>query len=138
MSYIPSALKILIVENHPDTLRYIKDYIQLMGHEVHIASDKTSALKILSNSSLDVLISDIHLPDGDGWELMKKAKELQPRLFGIAMSGLGSKADCKQSHSAGFQQHLAKPFLPEDLEALLLEAAKSLPLVASKIRLPIQ
>ncbi|MEO8205665.1 MAG: response regulator [Chthoniobacterales bacterium] len=119
-------LKILIVENHPDTLRYIKEYLEQLGHEIHAAGEIQGALKILAAVPLDVLVSDIHLPDGDGWELMRQARKTHPRLFGIAMSGFGTPTDCEKSHAAGYHQHLVKPFPPEDLEAVLDEAAQSL------------
>lgn len=115
----PCHLKILLVENHEDTLKYLARYLEIQGHEVSGARDMVSAIKALSSSTFDVLISDIGLPDGDGWQLMR---QLESKPFGIAMSGFGTHSDRQKSLAAGYKHHLTKPFLPEDLDALLAEA----------------
>jgi DNA-binding response OmpR family regulator len=116
-------LRILLVENHEDTLKYLGKYLEIQGHEVCGARDMASALRALSSSKFDVLISDIGLPDGDGWQLIR---EIEPKPFGIAMSGFGTRADRENSLAAGYRHHLIKPFLPEDLDALLEKAAAQL------------
>jgi len=118
-----SRLRILLVENHEDTLKYLTRYLEKQGHEVCAARDMASAIKALSSSKFDVLISDIGLPDGDGWQLIR---EIETKPFGIAMSGFGTRSDREKSLAAGFRHHLAKPFLPEDLDALLADAAAHL------------
>ena len=82
-----------------------------------------SALAAISSSRFDVLISDIGLPDGDGWQLIAQMKN---KPFGIAMSGYGANSDLEKSHAAGYKHHLTKPFLPDDLDALLEEAASQI------------
>lgn len=117
-------LKIFLVENHGDTLTYITSYLKACGHEVVSARDMESALVQLGTGPIDVLISDIGLPDGDGWELMRKAREkCNPPPFGIAMSGYSMPSDVEKSREAGFSRHLVKPFLPEELDSALREAA---------------
>ena len=76
------------------------------------------------NSRCDVLISDIGLPDGDGWQLMEKLGSHRPR-FAIAMSGYGTSNDQRKSRAAGYDHHLVKPFIPDALLALLTEAEKA-------------
>ena len=119
MKSSPCHLKILLVENHEDTLKYLARYLEIQGHEVSGARDMVSAIKALSSSKFDVLISDIGLPDGDGWQLIR---QLESKPFGIAMSGFGTHSDRQKSLAAGYKHHLTKPFLPEDLDALLAEA----------------
>jgi DNA-binding response OmpR family regulator len=113
-------LRILLVENHEDTLNYLTQYLRQKGHEVCAVRDMASAIKAFSSSRFNVLISDIGLPDGDGWQLMR---EMEPRPFGIAMSGFGACSEHEKSHAAGYKYHLTKPFLPDELDALLEEAA---------------
>ena len=120
MSAAPCRLRILLVENHEDTLKYLARYLEIQGHEVCGTRDMASAIKELSSSKFDVLISDIGLPDGDGWQLIRKLKS---KPFSIAMSGFGTHSDRQRSLAAGYNHHLIKPFLPEDLDALLAEAA---------------
>jgi DNA-binding response OmpR family regulator len=116
-------LRILLVENHEDSLTYLTRYLEQQGHEVCGMRDMASALKVIPSSHFDVLISDIGLPDGDGWQLIG---QMNPKPFGIAMSGFGASSDREKSHAAGYKHHLTKPFLPDDLDALLEEAASQM------------
>ena len=116
------SLRILIVENHPDTVKWLQLLLEDLGHTVSSARTISSARGVLTNHNWDVLISDIGLPDGTGWELLEKGAYEKPR-FSIAMSGFGMNADCARSQAAGFRSHLLKPFKTVELEKLLDEAA---------------
>ena len=116
------ALRIFVVENHADTLKYLSLYLEAMGHSVVSAKTMTEALAALPLAGCDVLISDIGLPDGDGWTLLRTVQLPQP-VYAIAMSGFGMNADHIKSRDAGYRQHLLKPVIPKELEAALLEAA---------------
>jgi len=123
MDVSPRQLKIFLVENHQDTLTYLGRYLEQKGHEVATARDMQSALARLPQTRADVLICDIGLPDGDGWELLQKVSSKPP--FAIAMSGYGTASECEKSRAVGYRHHLIKPFVPEELDALLEEAARS-------------
>src|SRR5688572_14960620 len=114
-----TPLKFFVVENHQDTLDAIKMFLEAQGHTVEAAPDMKSALKRAPAAKFDVLISDIGLPDGDGWELMKVLREQIPGLKAIAMSGYGMRADLDRSKTAGFAAHLIKPFGPVELDVAL-------------------
>jgi two-component system CheB/CheR fusion protein len=114
-------LRVFLVENHQDSAKYIRLYLEHLGHEVTAVQDMATALKEFPESNCDVLISDIGLPDGDGWQLMERMKSMRP-AFSIAMSGYGSAEDLRRSRSAGYDHHLVKPFLPSELVALLQQA----------------
>ena len=121
----PPALRVFIVENHPDTLKYLQMYLEMMGHTVLTARTMGEALKALPCAECDALISDIGLPDGDGWELLRRVGTNLPRpLYAIAMSGFGLNADHVRSHEAGYRHHLLKPFKPAELDSMLVEAAQ--------------
>lgn len=115
------ALRIFLVENHQDTVKYIRLYLEYSGHTVLTAPDMATALCQVPESRCDVLISDIGLPDGDGWALLQKLGSDRPR-FAIAISGYGSGNDRKKSCEAGYNRHLVKPFSPDALKAALDEA----------------
>ena len=116
-----SSLRVFLVENHEDTVRYMRLYLEQLGYEVSIAANMTTALREIPNSNCDVLISDIGLPDGDGWQLMENLGENRPK-FAIAMSGYGTGNDQRRSREVGYNHHLVKPFTPEALQALLHKA----------------
>jgi two-component system CheB/CheR fusion protein len=114
---------VFLVENHEDTVRYIKLYLEQLGHQVLVAGEMEAALREIPKSMCDVLISDIGLPDGDGWLLLERLGSSRP-AFAIAISGYGSGNDQRKSRGAGYNSHLVKPFLPDALRALLQQAAK--------------
>ena len=118
------SLSVFLVENHDDTVRYMQLYLEQLGYQVSVAADMATALREIPNSHCDVLISDIGLPDGDGWQLMEKLRSHRP-LFAIAMSGYGTSDDQRKSRAAGYDHHLVKPFIPDALLALLTEAEKA-------------
>lgn len=124
----PRALHVFVVENHPDTLMYLQMYLESLGHVVASARTVKEALEALGQAEYDVLISDIGLPDGDGWELLRQVLRARPArpLFAIAMSGFGMNADHLRSQQAGYRHHLLKPFEPAELNAMLEEAARGL------------
>jgi DNA-binding response OmpR family regulator len=117
------SLRVFLVENHEDTVRYMRLYLEQLSYEVCVATDMASALREIPESRCDVLISDIGLPDGDGWQLMERLGDHRP-LFAIAMSGYGTVNDQRRSRAAGYDHHLVKPFAPDGLVALLREASK--------------
>jgi CheY-like chemotaxis protein len=124
-SNAPGNLRIFVVENHAATLKYYRMLLAAEGHVVFQATTVAEALAAVPEAKCDVLISDVGLPDGDGWDLMRQLKEkgaAVPR-YAIAVSGYGTNADRAKSRSAGFRHHLLKPFDPEELTAMLDEAA---------------
>jgi CheY-like chemotaxis protein len=116
-------LRVFVVENHADTLKWLSRYLEAMGHTVASARTMAEALERLPKAVYDVLISDIGLPDGDGWELLRNVRLPHP-VYAIAMSGFGMSADRLKSKAAGFRHHLLKPFVPDELDAALEEAAR--------------
>ena len=111
-------MRIFLVENHPDTLRCLQRHLLRTGYEVGTALTYADALRDLSANPYDLLLTDLGLPDGDGWTLLKQLGDARPPLA-IAMSGRNSPEDLARSQEAGFQHHLAKPFLPDDLDQVL-------------------
>ena len=92
-----------------------------MGHTVVSAKSMAEALETLPTSDCEVLISDIGLPDGNAWELLRHARLPQP-IYAITMGGLGVTAPGVKSKAAGFRQHLPKPFALGELERVLARA----------------
>jgi CheY-like chemotaxis protein len=125
------SLRIFVVENHAETLKYLRLYLEQLNHVVTSARTMSDALAVLATEEFDVLISDIGLPDGDGWELLRRAGASRPG-YAIAMSGFGMNADRTKSREAGFRSHLLKPFMPDDLDHSLEEAAAERALAAAR------
>lgn len=117
------ALKVFVVENHDDTRWMLTQLLSHWGHAVSSASTMHEALEALPQADPDVVVSDIGLPDGDGWQLMRELHLSHP-VYAIAMSGYGMAADRERSAAAGFRHHLVKPMDLDKLEGLLGEAAR--------------
>jgi DNA-binding response OmpR family regulator len=118
-------MNILIVEDHQDTRRVLSTLLERADHEVITANGVTDALQLLENMRVNVLLSDLGLPDGDGLDLVTKAKRLQPKLKAIALTGRESMADYREGQKAGFDHYLTKPFDFHELRRLLAVLRKS-------------
>ena len=119
-------MRILLVENHADTLRWLTQYLEDLGHTVVTARDLAEARRAWRDCNCEVLISDVGLPDGTGWEFLETVQPRRP-VYAIAMSGFGMNADNARSREAGYRHHLLKPFKTAELDKLLLEAASARP-----------
>ncbi|MDD5349304.1 MAG: ATP-binding protein [Chthoniobacteraceae bacterium] len=113
-------LSILLVEDHADTLRILSRSLRRAGCAVVTAESVESALAAARKAreegvKIDLLVSDLGLPDGDGRELMRRLRELDG-LTGIAVSGYGMEEDIATSRAAGFAVHLTKPVQIEDIQ----------------------
>ena len=116
----PSGHPILVVDENITILDILSHLLVQEGHEVLTAMNVASALEVLSRENVDVLLSDIGLPDGTGYSLMKRAKLVQP-LVGIALSGLGTVEDIARATDSGFAHHLIKPVDFNRLETVLVQ-----------------
>jgi len=111
-------LRILLVDDHPDTCVALERLLVRRGHLVAAAHNVRSAMETAARNSFDLLISDIALPDGTGTELMTYLHAIS-RIPGIAISGFGMNGDIEKSIDAGFAEHLIKPVKMENLEAAI-------------------
>jgi two-component system CheB/CheR fusion protein len=113
-------LRILMVEDHDHTALVMSRLLQRAGHEVLTANSVKSALAVLRSTKIDLLVSDLGLPDGNGFQVMRElAKSSEAK--GIAVSGYGMDEDLAQSSAAGFSAHLTKPISAEQLHRAIEE-----------------
>ena len=115
-------LRILLVEDHRDTQRTLSRLLTHFGHEVLTANNKQGALELLAPGNIDVLLCDIGLPDGNGYEVVSQAKRKLP-IKAIAITGFGTEEDIRRSNEAGFDSHLVKPVDLHKLQTVLDEVA---------------
>lgn len=113
-----TPLRILLVEDHQGTLKLMTKLLMYLGHNVRTASTVKDALEIGQHEELDLVISDLGLPDGSGNDVMRVLKG-RYALKGIAVSGFGMDEDIRQSEAAGFSRHLIKPVDLEKLKAAI-------------------
>ena len=110
----PRPLRVLLVEDHEDTRRIMARLLRSYGYTVATAGDVKTALREAEAAEFDLLISDIGLPDGSGWDLVRDVLAKRS-VKAIAVSGYGTEADVERSREAGFSTHLTKPIDPKSL-----------------------
>jgi PAS domain S-box-containing protein len=113
-----SRRRILLVEDHKPTSTALTYLLTRRNYSVVIAGGVAEARTIASRENFDLLISDIGLPDGDGYELMIELHD-RHQLIGIALSGYGMEEDVHRSQAAGFVTHLIKPVSVQALDRAL-------------------
>jgi signal transduction histidine kinase/CheY-like chemotaxis protein len=116
------TLKILLVDDHQDSLRAMSRLLGKDKHHITTANSVTAAMKAAAADDFDLLISDIGLEDGTGLELMKALLARRP-IKGIALTGYGMESDIQKTREAGFGRHLTKPINFVELQTAIQEMA---------------
>jgi two-component system CheB/CheR fusion protein len=124
------ACHVLIIEDAPDTLEMLRVTFAVLGYRTRACSTPEEALSIAASEHFDIIISDIGLPNIDGYELLKLLRARVPHLRdvpAVALTGYAAQKDVDAALSAGFSAHLAKPFDPATLAATVDALLKSPP-----------
>jgi PAS domain S-box-containing protein len=118
-----TPLRILVVEDDEPTRRAVANVVRTLGHQVTTADSVASAVAEI-DAAIDLLISDIGLPDGTGHDVLLRFSSRHP-VKAIALSGFGLDDDIALSLSNGFAEHLTKPIDVRTLEDAIRRAANS-------------
>ena len=102
------AVRVLIVEDHDDSRSLLCRLLTGRGYQVAQAATAATGIDFAKVHPIDVVISDIGLPDATGTQFMQQFRQYQSSP-GIAVSGYGSQSDIQASLDAGFHSHLTKP-----------------------------
>ena len=116
-------LRVLLVEDHEATIEVLRRLLTQAGHHVTSAMTVAGAKQAAENARFDIVISDLGLPDGTGFQLMEELRNTY-NLRGIALSGYGMDEDLKRAHDAGFAVHLIKPVDFDQLRQAVNEVVK--------------
>jgi PAS domain S-box-containing protein len=118
------GVSILVVDDEPDSREVLAELLRQYGAQTRTASSAEEALAEIARSTPQVLLSDIGMPSVDGYELVRRVRELIPdsEMLAMALTGLGSAQDRKRALTEGFQVCMVKPVEPEHL----VEAIKKL------------
>jgi CheY-like chemotaxis protein len=116
------GLRILVVEDHSDTLEALSRLLSRFGHEISVANRAQNALSMIDSKQFDVVLCDIGLPDGSGYDVIAQAKRKQP-VTAVALTGFGAIEDIERGKKAGFDFHLTKPVDFHELRAVLGQIA---------------
>jgi len=117
------GLTVMVVEDEQDTRCMLGEAVQLHGASVMLASSAAEALAQLNHHKPDVLVSDIAMPDMDGYQLINAIRAELPAeskdIPAVALSAFAGAEDRKKSLQAGYRAHLSKPVAVQDLVSVL-------------------
>jgi PAS domain S-box-containing protein len=126
-----AGIRILVVDDEPDALYLLQVILESEGAIATLADSAATALEALQTNSFDVLISDIGMPDADGYDLIQTLRSLpiaNAQVHAIALTAYAGRSHEQKAIAAGFQQHIAKPIDPTQVLGAMkvwLEAYRS-------------
>ncbi len=124
-----NGIKILIVDDEPDNLEFLKFVLETYGASVETATSAPEAFKLFLQDKPDLLISDIAMPEVNGHTLIRQIRALPSqkgaKIPAIALTAYAGETNQKESLQAGFNLHLAKPIQADSLAQRIAELAVS-------------
>ncbi len=122
-----SGLRVLVVDDDPDTCDLIATVLVQYGAEVQTTKSAREAIAALEKSKPDILVSDIGMPGDNGYQLIRQVRQLEARSGGhiqaIALTAYAREEDRRHAREAGFQLHVPKPVEPDRLAKALASLA---------------
>ncbi len=121
-------LRMLVVDDDTDTRHFLTIALQQAGAEVTSVTSVNEALSAIAQYPLDILISDIGMPEEDGYALIRKVRLLEPerggRIPAIALTAYAREEDTTQALEAGFHMYASKPIEPAKLINMIVKLAE--------------
>jgi two-component system CheB/CheR fusion protein len=116
-----AGLRILLVDDQEDMLQVFKSLLETTGATVFEATGAQQGLEVLGREDVDLLISDISMPDIDGYAFLRRVHALPKyaRLPAIAITSMRRDTDIANARAAGFSAHLGKPVSVDRLNAII-------------------
>lgn len=118
-----SKIRVFVIEDHPATARALKMFLETSGFSVEVACDAKSALELAPQIEFDVLLCDLNLPDGTGWDLLTALRKTRPDVRALAFSAFDDLHHVTRSRAAGFLEHVVKGAPAEELVVTIRNAA---------------
>ncbi len=102
-------VSILVVDDNPPMVQTLQDILRVKGYVVHAAHSGAEALEILQRQKVDILLTDVVMPDMDGVALYRQVKESHPRLVTFLMTAYSADELIRQGMAEGIKTVLTKP-----------------------------
>jgi PAS domain S-box-containing protein len=116
-----AGLQILIVDDDPDSREFVAFVVEQEGATVTQATSAAEALELLRQTKFAVLLSDVGMPEMDGYMLLRHLRSQDAQIPAIALTAYAGEVDQQQALAAGFQLHLSKPVEPDELINAILK-----------------
>jgi len=129
---VEDKLKILVVDDEAILRSLLEKILVKEGYEVSLAQTGTEALEMLESEQLDIMITDIKMPEIDGFELLRQAKQIHPNLGVIMMTAYADAFSVKDALLLGADDYITKPFKSVEI-SMIVERAYWRSLSAKKV-----
>lgn len=129
------STRILVVDDQPGVTRACAKILSRAGYDVVEQNHSVAALQLLQEEPFDLLLTDIRMPEMDGMELLTAAKQLDPHLSVVVITGYGTMDDAVKAIRLGAQGFLLKPYDPDELVAVINENLQRRNLIRDSVRL---
>lgn len=124
-----SGIRVLCIDDEPDTLELLGILLTEYGASVMTVASAAEVLTALESFQPDILVSDIGMPELDGYTLLQQVRSLPPerggQILAIALTAYAGEIDQQRALSVGFQKHLTKPIEPNRLTQAVLALVKT-------------
>jgi signal transduction histidine kinase/ActR/RegA family two-component response regulator len=122
----PAVAHLMIIEDDEDTLEMLRATLEMHGFRVTACESAEETLRVAPENSVDLIVSDIGMPNMDGFEMLRQLRELDhyKTVPAIALTGYATPKDEKAALIAGFDAHVSKPVDPAELLRLIKSLIK--------------
>jgi len=117
-----AAARILIVDDELPVLQAVRGVIEQMGHQAREANDGAQAIAALESESFDLVVTDLRMPNQDGFAVVRRARELPAHTPAVVLTASASIADCVEAMQAGAFNFLVKPLDRDELRKVVSNA----------------
>jgi DNA-binding NtrC family response regulator len=121
-----SRCEILILDDEPIVGARLKTLLEKDGHRVHVFTDPVDALRCLEGRNIDIVISDIRMPEMDGIQVMDRIAQKSKRIKVILITGYATLELARESLTKGAFDFIAKPFKSREIRQTIQKAADAL------------
>jgi len=125
------GIKVLVVDDEPDARELVKLVLEACNAQVITAASAQDALEALQHEQLHILVSDIGMPQEDGYQLIRQVRKLSPdrggKIPAVALTAYARAEDRKRALLAGYQMHVTKPIEPSELIAVVSSLTSLMP-----------
>jgi DNA-binding NarL/FixJ family response regulator len=120
--------KLLLIDDDPNLILLVKDYLEFRGYNVDTAENGREALELLDNLVPDMIICDVMMPEMDGYTLVKHIRQepVTNRIPVLFLSAKGQSQDRVKGLNEGADVYMSKPFEPEELVAQVESSLKQI------------
>jgi CheY-like chemotaxis protein len=133
-------MSVLVVDDESDARELVAEILRRSGADVRVAGSAREAFELFERARPDVLLSDIAMPDEDGYSLIQRIRRLGGivgELPAVALTAYAREEDRARALAAGFQLHLTKPVAPHALVSAIAQLAADLPEGPASLKLSV-